>query len=410
MLKVVEAFSGIGSQAKALSNLGIDFKIVNTIEWDIYAFLAYDIIHNGAQNNKEYEDIHTEELRNILGKYSISTNGKEPMNKVTFSNLKREIMIKILSAIKRTNNLVSITDVSANMFDTNIDLFTYSFPCQDLSISGNWHGNEGGIDRDSGNRSSMLWEVERLLLEMNSNGYSLPKFLLMENVSSIRSSRHIDNFMEWKNNLNKLGYKNRVYDLSSSDFGVPQRRKRTFMISVLTKNDEDKNSVLDGYWFSNNLENIVLPLNPIEDYLRLDYTKPCIMKEAIESIPNDTESRRKIKKENPLIVENKMIKTDTVRTITTKQDRNPNSGVIEHNLFIEGKSDFRYLTPRECFLMMGFSEQDYERLLTHNFESRKNSEFFSTSRLIKLAGNSIVVDVMEAVLKQILEIKELLRF
>ena len=52
MLKVVEAFSGIGAQAKALERLGIPFEIVKTIEWDINAVYAYDIIHNGKQNSR----------------------------------------------------------------------------------------------------------------------------------------------------------------------------------------------------------------------------------------------------------------------------------------------------------------------------------------------------------------------
>lgn len=408
MIKIVEAFSGIGSQVKALRNLNIDFEVLNTIEWDINAIYAYDIIHNGDQNSNNFDGLSEKQLKSKLSKYTISSDGKTPIRDVTFKNLKKETVKRVLTAIERSKNLVSIQDVTYDMMPNNIDIFTYSFPCQDLSISGNWHGNEGGIDRNSGNRSSMLWEVERILYEMKSNSKNLPKFLLMENVTSIRSPRHINNFREWKKNLEKLGYTNIVYDLSADNFGVPQTRKRTFMISVLTNFDDSTVGKLKEYWFHNNLENIKRPLKPIKNYLRLDYNDPQIKKEVLVSIPNDTESRRKIKRENPIIIENGEITHTSVRTITTKQDRHPNSGVIEHGLQIAGKSDFRYLTPRECFLMMGFDEDDYEKLIENNFEIRKNGNFFTRDKLIKMAGNSIVVDVMEAIFSQIIEIKDLL--
>lgn len=411
LLKVVEAFSGIGSQAKALKNLGIDFKVVNTIEWDINAIYAYDVIHNGPQNNIEFEKYSDKELKDMLSKFSISTDGKGPIRDVTFNNLKREVVVRVLSAIKRTRNLVSITDVDSSMLPTDIDIFTYSFPCQDLSISGFWHGNAGGIDRDAGNRSSMLWEVERLLLEMNNNGSELPRFLVMENVTSIRSGRHIENFKEWKKILEGLGYQNKIYDLSAENFGVPQRRKRTFMISVLVNGNIEKKEILKKYWYNNDLEKYKAKLNCIKDYLRLDYTDPKIFDEVRMSTPNKTKSRDKIRKENPIIVEKGVIEHTTVRTITTKQDRHPNSGIIELDLcdLEEGKSDFRYLTPRECFLMMGFAETDYDQLLDNNFEIRKNGQFLTRDKLNKMAGNSIVVDVMEEVFTQILDIKELLK-
>ncbi len=77
---------------------------------------------------------------------------------------------RLYAAIKETRNMVSITDVMGSDIPDNIDLFTYSFPCRDLSLCGCWHGNKSGIARDAHNRSGMLWEVERILLEMNEMG------------------------------------------------------------------------------------------------------------------------------------------------------------------------------------------------------------------------------------------------
>ena len=53
---------------------------------------------------------------------------------------------------------------------------TYSFPCQDLSVGGAWHGNLTGINRDANNRSGLLWEVERILLDLYKNQKNLPRF------------------------------------------------------------------------------------------------------------------------------------------------------------------------------------------------------------------------------------------
>ena len=106
-------------------------------------------------------------------------------------HLKRRLYAK---TIKETRNMVSITDVMGSDIPDNIDLFTYSFPCRDLSLCGCWHGNKSGIARDAHNRSGMLWEVERILLEMNEMGKELPRFLLMENVTNILSKPHACRF------------------------------------------------------------------------------------------------------------------------------------------------------------------------------------------------------------------------
>ena len=84
-------------------------------------------------------------------------------------------------------------------------------------------------------------------------------------------------------------------------------------------------------------------------------------------------------------------------TVTTKQDRHPNSGVIDFNSNRKGKSNFRYLSPRECFILMGFSESDYQRLIDNNFKTKKNTNFFTRDKLNRMAGNSICVNVLESI-------------
>ena len=122
-------------------------------------------------------------------------------------------------------------------------MLTYSFPCQDLSICGAWHNNMSGIDRNAHNRSGMLWEVERILKEYVTLGKKLPNFLLMENVSNILSEAHRHNFKEWQDYLSSIGYVNQVYTLNAVNFGIPQTRERTYMISVLANTKEKKKEV-----------------------------------------------------------------------------------------------------------------------------------------------------------------------
>ena len=86
-----------------------------------------------------------------------------------------------------------------------------------------------GMERGSGTRSGLLWEVERLLKECNE----LPQVLLMENVPQVHGKKNKASFDEWCQFLESLGYKNYWKDLNAKDYGVPQSRNRCFMVSLL---------------------------------------------------------------------------------------------------------------------------------------------------------------------------------
>ena len=86
MLRVVESFSGIGSQVKALKNIKVEYEILATMDWDINAIIAYDIIHHGPPVLDEYKQMTKDELVDILQGYTLSSDGKSPM---TLSSLKR---------------------------------------------------------------------------------------------------------------------------------------------------------------------------------------------------------------------------------------------------------------------------------------------------------------------------------
>ena len=410
MFRVIETFSGIGSQAKALTKIGRPFEIVNTADWDINAILAYCLIHKGKIDVDKYSEVSDEKVTEFLKGFSLSSDGKKPMNDESFKRIPMNVKRRLYVAIKETNNLVSITDIKGENIPENIDLFTYSFPCQDLSLCGCWHGNKSGIARDAHNRSGMLWEVERILLEMSEKGKELPRFLLMENVTNILSKPHKEDFEDWKSTLESLGYYNQIYRLNAKNFGIPQNRERAYMISVLCKNDKDIINAVKNYFEEHNLEKDEAQRLKqrdlmLKDILCLDYKGvPQYKEEADASKPNNTPSRMKIFKDNDMLYDGKKINEIVVNTVTTKQDRNPNSGLITYKNYVRGKTKWRYLTPRECFKLMGFDEADFDKVISDNPMVTKSRRLYSTEKLIKMAGNSIVVDVLEAIFRQIMDV------
>lgn len=417
---LVELFSGIGSQAKALKNLDLQVNTLGTSEWDVHAIAAYDVIHNSPDIPEDILQMDKPQLLDILQNYTFSNSGKTPLKFSSFSSYSVEVLQRILTSIRRNKNFVDVSHLDGTQLSENIDILTYSFPCQDLSNVGAFHGYKKGIDKGSGSRSSLLWQVGRILTEMKNAGKKLPRYLLMENVPTLLSKRHLGNFSTWISDLEKLGYISQHYQLNASSFGLPQNRPRLLMISVHVGDN-----YADWELVSNYFEQKRSPDDVVNDYrsskyyrpvtvqelLRTNYNNRKIRAEAIECTPNDTVSRRKIWDENPKIILedgsfNQAI--TTVRTITTKQDRNPNSGNLYFDSEIEGRSKFRYLTPRECLLFMGFTDEDYRSLKYNNLEFHKGDAIFARDKIIRMAGNSIPVKLLEGIFYQIIQIDVLL--
>lgn len=409
---IVELFSGIGSQAKALKNLGYTINTLGTCEWDLHAFIAYDAIHNSAELPEDVAQMKKEDILKKLSVYTLSNNGKEKMEYKTLKTYSEDALRRVYAAIIRSNNFVDVSSLTGEKVPEGVDILTYSFPCQDLSNVGAFHGYNKGIDKDSGSRSSLLWQVGRILKEMKDAEKELPKYLLMENVPTLLAKRHKSNFETWIDDLKELGYVSYYFQLNASDFGLPQNRPRLLMISVFVGDDKVKEKKVANYFKGKTPEKIVKEFVKsayykkieIKDLLRVDYKNATYRKEAEECTPNDTVSRQEIWQENPqLVLEGGIINPqyDVIRTITTKQDRNPNSGNLYFDSGIEGRGKFRYLTPRECFLFMGFTDEDFDNVIVNNPEIRKNSKLFPRDKLIRMAGNSIPVKLLEGIFYQI---------
>ena len=175
-IRLIELFAGVGSQAMALRYLGADFEHYRVVEFDKYAIASYNAIHG--------TDFPTMDITKISG-----------------------------------------ADLGIVDTDKYCYIMTYSFPCQDLSVA----GKQAGMTKGSGTRSGLLWEVERLINEVEN----LPQVLLMENVPQVHGSKNMADFQKWISFLESKGYSNYWQDLNAKNYGVAQNRNRCFMVSIL---------------------------------------------------------------------------------------------------------------------------------------------------------------------------------
>lgn len=251
-----------------------------------------------------------------------------------------------------------------------VDLLMHGSPCQDLSRG----GIKKGATKGSGTRSSLLFETIRIIEEMKVK----PKVVLWENVKGVLDKNMRTSFFHYLEEMERLGYENKYEILNAMDFGIPQNRERVFVVSILGKNDFD---------FSK-LEKI--KMRNISKFLEKDVSdlyevKQNSMLRHLQGNPKNKNFRGRLK-----VIDN------FCYTISTKQVRVPNSGIVDLK---NGK--YRYLTERECFRLMGFCDTDFDKLRV----VYKQREGMTSSILYKQAGNSIVVNVLEAILKELEKIK-----
>ena len=362
-LRVFEAFAGIGAQASALNRLNINHEIVGISDWFIDAIECYAAIHCEDIEVDVPEDI--KEIEEYLSKYTFSATSIKPTKlKLLTEDQKRDLY----RANKKAKNYGSITELKGCDMPQS-DLLVYSFPCQDLSTGGQGRGMKKG----SGTRSGLLWEIERILNELAALD-RLPEYLLLENVKTIKAAKFKEDLDQWLLFLNSVGYSNsECMIFNALDFGIPQDRERAFIISHL-------GSPLDVY------ESIRSKMKArqynIHDYIMDDYSNPTYKLEANIAQLNKTPSRDVM-----WDINGKEISDNTIiRTITCNMDRTHTAALFKYS-GPKGKT-YRRLTLREAFLLMGFTSEEYEKAASLNFSYRK---------LNKLIGNSIVVNVLEAI-------------
>lgn len=264
----------------------------------------------------------------------------------------------ILFPNEKKLNFGDISNINWNKVP-DFDLFTYSSPCQDFSNAGFRQGGKKG----SGTRSSLLWECEKAIKAKK------PKYLLMENVPAIE---RYDTFKKWLRTLEKLGYKNYYQVLNATDYGVPQRRKRMFVVSIRNGG---------SYKFP--------------PAIKLQETIGDRLEQNVDKRYYFSKARIKKYSQHNVIQErygNKFQwvprkKNEIACCVTAGAAR------FTDNYIDEGKGKIRQLTPYEYFRLMDVS--------TKRARKACNSGL-SNSQLYKMAGNSIVVSCLYYIFRNLL--------
>lgn len=239
------------------------------------------------------------------------------------------------------------------------DILIHGSPCLNISIA----GKQEGADPNSGTESSLMWETLNIIKQM---GMWKPRVVIWENVKNLLSKHMVHNFNRYLQEMEDLGYTNSFEVLNAMDFGLPQNRNRVFTISML-----------DGTRFNfDTLERT--KYRPLEEFLEKEVSE--------EYIVTQPSILRGIGKKG--VVNRATVIKDYCYTITERQDRCP-AQVIDI-----GNGKYRFLTDKECWLLQGYSEEDY------NNAAKVNSK----RALYKQAGNSIPVTIFESIFKQLLEL------
>lgn len=382
-IRLIELFAGVGSQAMALRDLGLDFDHYRVCEFDRFAMQSYNAIHGTS--------IETSDIR-----------------------------------------LIGAEDLGINETDKYCYVMTYSFPCQDLSKAGKGLGMEKG----SGTRSGLLWEVERLLDECRE----LPQVLLMENVPDVIGTKNIRHFAEWIAKLETLGYRNYWQVLNAKDYGIPQNRNRCFMVSLrgdhyytfpkgvpleLRLRDMLEPEVADKYYLKGAAVEKLLSQLDYENANKIccDMT---VNKPRFRDVGNTVKARydcgiTNFAQEGIAVVSrphgfNKggLSGGESFPAVTVSATAQGNVGLC-YGLYTNARDDFfrpplnecartikaekhdagiiagftvRKLMPRECWRLMGFTDEDFDKA---------KATGVSDSQLYKQAGNSIVKTVLMAI-------------
>ena len=409
-IRLIECFAGIGSQFKALKKVfGDKVESYKIVEWAYNSIVAYNNIH--LKDKTDYsKDLTKEEIISKIK--GISTNYNEPLSEDQLNKKPLAWLQKAYNNIKATHNLIDIMRVKGDDLEiVNKDkyeyILTYSFPCQDLSLAGQGKGMDLS-QADGGTRSGLLWEIKRILLELNEREReSLPQILIMENVPMLISKNHIHNFKKWDNFLTSLGYKNYTECLNAKDFGIPQNRNRCFMISVLgdynytfprkqklnIKLKDILEEIVDEKYYLTpkqivDIQNWKAYEKPLEQLEKTDKnqvsptitTRTCDYTSSMILVKT-TQNYVQWKQKGYLDCDCRAYYENGIAPTTTTT---PKSKVLQNDLRI------RKLTPKECVRLMGFEDNDYDAM----------KQDLSEMAIYHCCGDSIVVNVLENIFKQ----------
>lgn len=377
MLRVFEAFAGIGSYSIALQKSGYDIELVGISEVDRWAIHSYSAIHGKEliDDNKSIE-----EKLNYLKQRNIGYD---------FTNLRFDIKENDYKEINKLynesityNNLGDLTLIDVNEIP-DLDLFAYAAPCRDISLL----GKKQGFKKDSGTKSSLLWHCYRIIEGKK------PKYCIMENVASMVNETNIKDFQVWLKELEELGYNNYYRVVNSKYFDVPQNRERIILVSILKEIDEHK--------FHLNIGNLY-ETTCFEDIMEKDVdSKYYLPLSKIQSISNWKSFQKPFER----VIGKKSI----CPTITARGAGEEHSGMILFSEYLNyntnlqnvaqnitqidyDKYKFRFITPLECWRLQGLDDEMY-------YKSKENG--LVDRYLYERPGRAITIPMLQEVFEKL---------
>ncbi len=380
MIRILELFGGIGACTRAFENLGIPHEDADYVEIDKYAVASFNAI-NGTNHQPQ--------------------------------------------------------DICEWNKDIAVDFIMHGSPCQDFSIA----GKQAGGDEGSGTRSSLLYETLRIVEKTR------PKYVLWENVKNLLSNKHKANWQKYCDRMEELGYRNYAKVLNAKNYGIPQNRERVYTMSIRNDIDCDfefpepkplekklkdvlEEEVDESFYLTEQQVISLLTSNYDQNkrFYGADGISPTLntmgggqrQPKIIDDTYGYESGNREYTEACPTLRSGRQglkvaIKTANSKGYDLASDGDgidlayPNSttrrGRVGHAVAktlpttdCQGVLDgvrIRKLTPKECWRLMGFSDEDFAKAEKVN----------SNTQLYKQAGNSIVVPVLEAIINK-LNIKE----
>lgn len=353
MLRIFEAFAGYGSQRMALKNIGVPFEDVGISEIDGDVLLSYAAIHTDFLSVREKRGWRPS--RSEMIDYLEGINC--PLDYKTFVNraksLKDDALYDMYIANILSKNYGDIQLITPDRLP-DFDLFTYSFPCQDISVA----GYQKGLSEGAGTRSSLLWECCKII------EHKKPKYLMMENVKNLVGCNHRENFEKFLDYLESLGYKNKWTILNARDFGIPQNRERVFCVSVYGDSID--------FEFPEPVELKISMYDMLEKnvddsyYLRNGQVLPEFLDQKVS-----------------YCLDSNYWKGVTLHSFLEKHRRQ----IVTDRMNPDGTYTPRRLTPKETWRLMGVKDSDIDKAMQVN----------TKTNLYRQSGNSIVVPVLEGI-------------
>lgn len=323
--------------------------------------------------------------------------GKDNVELVAYSEIDK-FASKAYSAlynITETKNLGDITKIDETRLGQDIDLITYGFPCQDISIA----GNQEGFDKDSGTRSGLVWDALRVVEGVK------PKVAIAENVRNLLSKSFEPNFKEILRVLDYIGYNNYWHVLETDEFGLPQGRKRVYIVSIRKDVDNGSFQFPNPIPLETTMQDLLEPRESLEPrrYLREEY--------LIDFLLNDS---TKVNRRGRVLSNFNRPKRDVANTITTREpsrgmtqnyviyhdkEERPSNHEYTYDNVVEdvknGNFDIRDLTTLECFRLQGFTDEQHQTLVDAGI---------SMTQRYNQAGNAVSVSVVEHLMREVVKV------